>query len=253
MIDAAFVRDLIVSHDRARPRSKQTRIGPSDLASPCNRQLGYKLLQVPPVAASEVSLYAYVGTGIHAQLEAALRAYNARAGRERFLIEEPVSVDLGDGIELRGNMDAYDHDTATVIDWKSRGASKPHPRTIDKHRHQVNLYGLGAVMAGLTVQHTAIVYIPRNGTLRDISVETAAWDQADAQASVDRLTSLHTIAPLGPAVLPQLAVADDCRFCRWWLPGAENIEAACPGVNPTDLSAELPPWEPTQHTEGART
>lgn len=255
MITAEDVRALIVAQDEARPRSRQRRVGPSDLSTPCRRQLGYKVLGVEPAVASGVNLYAFVGTGVHAQMEAVCAADNARLGRQRWLTEHRVSVPLGDGLpELTGSLDAYDADTFTIIDWKTRGANRPSAATRAKHRTQANIYGLGAVLSGLRVDNVAICYIPRNGTLEDIEVDVAAWDDADADAALALLSQLHTVAPLGAgAVLPSLPTADDCRFCRWWQPGAERLDVACPGHNKPP-GGDLPPWETQEESkEGART
>ena len=88
MITADMVRDIITGHDRSRPRSKQTKVGPSDLSSPCDRRLVYQLLGVDRPAASGVNLAAWVGTGIHAQMEAALK------GHPDWLTETPIDIDI---------------------------------------------------------------------------------------------------------------------------------------------------------------
>ena len=242
-ITAEQVRSLIVAHDAARPRSQQTRLGPSDLSSPCARKIGYGLLQVPAVVPNDVSLYAYVGTGLHRQLEDACKA----AG-PRWSTEKRVSVPINDTVTVTGHLDAYDHDTKTVIDWKSRGANKPSQATRDKHHQQLGWYGLGAILAGLVVDHLAIVYIPRNGTLADIEVDARPVDMPAIEAQIRRYESLLAATAAGPAVLPMLPTEHDCKFCSWWAPGHEDLATGCPGEPPTSTT-DLPPWEPNANAQ----
>ena len=63
-----MVADLIVADDRDRPRSKQRRVGPSGLGTPCQRKLGYQILDVDRVNASD-PLAAWIGTAGHSSLE----------------------------------------------------------------------------------------------------------------------------------------------------------------------------------------
>lgn len=238
-ITADLVRRIIVDHDAARPRSQQTDVGPSDLSSPCDRKLGYQILGTPKVTADTVNLQAWVGTGIHAQMEAALK------GNDDWLTEQRVGVDLRNGIILRGSLDAYHKPSKTIVDWKSAGPSalqKYRRQSPDNYLTQVAIYGLLGVLSGrMSVEHTAIVYVPRNGTLADIHVDTHPWDQDRADAAIKRLEALHAAAAAGPTILPLLPTADDCRFCGWWSPNSDRPEIGCPGVNPQP--PELPPWE----------
>ena len=249
MITAELVRDLIVAHDADRPRSKQTAIGPSDLSSPCSRKLVYQILGVPKVTGDGVNLAAWVGTGIHAQMEAALK------GHPDWVTEQQVGITLRKGLTLAGTLDAYHRPSHTVVDWKSVGPSalaKYRRRSPENYLTQVSLYGLAAVLSGrFAVEHTAICYIPRNGDLSDIVVDAHPWDQDRADAALVRLEALHAAAAAGPGVLPLIPTAHDCRFCGWWAPGSDDPTTACPGMPPTDSSPQLAAWEPTTR-EGAR-
>lgn len=251
MITADEVRRVIVEHDASRPRSQQTAIGPSDLSSPCSRRIAYQILGVPRQVSSDVNLYAYVGTGLHRQLADACEADNERLGRRRWETEMPVSVPVTDAVVVPGSADAYDHDTASVIDWKSRGASKPSQVTRDKHHQQLAWYGLGVILAGHPITTQSVVYIPRNGTLSHIEVDTRPFDQEVAEAALRRYEQLLAAAAAGPSVLPLLPVAHDCKFCAWWVPGHDDLTTGCPGQPPTDATADIPPWEP-QGKEGER-
>ena len=249
-ITADEVRRLIIDHDAARPRSQQTHIGPSDLSSPCNRRLVMQLLNVPRVAQNEVNLYAYVGTALHNWLEQGCKLWNRQNRHGRWLTEVAVSVPVTAEVNLTGNVDAYDVDTGTAIDWKGRGTAKPSSATRAKHHAQLLPYGLGLILAGHEVKHTAVVYVPRNGTLAEIEVDSRPFDHDAAEALLRRYEQLLTMAKAGPAVLPLIPTADDCTFCPWWQPGSDDLTTGCPGVRPKDLSADLPPWEPTAEPSG---
>ena len=242
MITAEDVRRIIVEHDANRPRSRQTSIGPSDLSAECDRRLVYHLLDVPRDVPKEVSMQAWVGTAMHASMEAALAAH------PDWKTELPVSIPITDTVTLTGSLDAYHEPSTCIVDWKSAG-----PSVLAKYRHgnpanydtQVDLYGLGATLAGLTVTHVAIAYLPRNGSLKDIHVNARPWDQERAEAAIRRYENLLGAAAGGPAVLPHVPIADSCRYCPWWLPGSDRLDVGCPGVTPTDSTVAIPPpWEP---------
>lgn len=248
MITADLIRQIIVDHDAARPRSKQTAVGPSDLSSPCDRKLLYQMLGTPPVVPNDVNLKAWVGTGIHAQMQAALK------GNPDWITEQTVSIKLSKTLTLTGSLDAYHKPSYTIVDWKSVG-----PSALTKYRHaspekyctQVALYGLAAILSGrMQVEHTAIAYIPRNGNLADIHVDAHPWDEARAEAALRRFENLHAAAAAGPVVLPLVGTADDCRYCGWWLPGSDTPEVACTGHPTTDVHG-IPPWQPEKKKESA--
>ena len=241
MITADMVRDLIAAHDAARPRSRQTAIGPSNLSSPCSRKLVYQILDVPKVVGDTVNLAAWVGTSIHAQMERVLE------GADGWETEIPVGLDLPGGIELRGSIDAYHRPSGSIVDWKGVGPSalaKYRQKSPDNYLTQVAIYGLLAVMSGsMTVSHTAICYIPRNADMSDIHLDVHPWDQDRADWALRRLEALHAAAAAGPGVLPLIPTADDCRYCPWWLPGSDKPEVACTGHPTTDVHG-IPPWQP---------
>jgi hypothetical protein len=240
MITADMVREIIRRQENERPRNNQTAIGPSDLSSPCDRKLVHHILETPPVSESDVSLMAWVGVNIHSGMEAALKA------DDDWLTEQRVGVDLGDGLILRGSLDAYHKPSKSLCDWKSVGPSalaKYRRQSPDNYLTQVAIYGLLAVLSGrMSVEHTAIAYIPRNGDLSDIHVDAHPWDQDRADAAIARLQHLHAAAAAGPVVLPLVGTADDCRFCRWWNPNAWADGNGCPGHQTSgDAPAETQP------------
>lgn len=239
-VTADMVRQLIADHDNNRPRSRQTAVGPSDLSSPCSRRLVYQILGVDRVVPDRTSLQAWVGTAVHAQMEHVLK------DDPNWVTEQQVGIDLHNGLTLTGTLDAYHKPSKTIVDWKTVGPSalaKYRAATPDNYRTQVAVYGLMAVMSGrMSVEHTAICYIPRNGDLRDIHVDVHPWDQDRADAAIKRLEALHTAAAAGPTVLPLLPTAHDCRFCGWWMPGSLTPEQACPGhPDPGDTAEETQP------------
>ena len=248
-VTADMVRDLIVAHDDNRPRSKQTTVGPSDLSSPCDRRIGYKMLGVEPLTARQVNLAAWVGTGIHSQMEAAIKNH------PDWRAEQKVSIEVSKGLTLAGTLDAYHTPSKTIVDWKSVGPSalaKYRQRTPDNYLTQVAIYGLLAILTGqMPVTHTAVAFIPRNGALNDIHVDVHPWDEARAEAAIRRYEALNSAIKAGPSVLPLLPVVHDCRFCEWWYPGSDNLTTGCPGQPPTDTTPQIAAWEP-QEKAGAR-
>jgi len=225
---ADTIRDLIVGHDRARPRSKQRAIGPSNLSSPCSRKLMYQLLDVDPVRPDSVNLAAWVGTQIHSGMEKAAK------GNDDWKTETRLSLKIAPGITLVGTADAYHAPSYTLLDYKSCGPSalaKYRRQMPDNYETQVDVYGLMAVLsAAFRVDNVGIVLIPRNGSLDDIHVYVRPWNDARADAAIKRLTNLHAAAAAGTSVLPMIPTADDCMFCPYRMDGwIGDIAEACPG------------------------
>lgn len=232
---------VITSTSRNAPRSRQTAIGPSEIGNSCRRRTALKLLGAPTHNVGD-GWAATIGTAVHAWLEEAFTADNARRSREklphRWLLEEKVTVREG----LRGSCDVFDLETQTVIDWKvvgntslkkyrSKGPSK-------QYRVQAHTYGVGWVNQGQPVKQVAIVFLPRAGFLADTHIWTEAFDPSVCHSALADLDDLV----VGMNVAEQLDALDDflrllprdtenCRFCSYYTTD-RTVAAAdgCAGV-----------------------
>lgn len=224
---------VITTRIDAAPRSQQTRIGPSEIGTPCDRRLGYKLRGTPESNPFASRWKATIGTGVHAWLEAAFDADNATA--DRWLLEHQVSVGEIDGVDITGHCDLYDLVTGSVVDWKTTSVNKIKAYRRDgpgeQYRVQAHLYGRGWTRKGYQVHTVAVVFLPRDGELSQAwmwsepyneTVATAALARANAVAMLNRALGDNT-----PAVLN---TADAyCRFCPFYSPGSTNLTKGCPG------------------------
>lgn len=229
------LRHIISHHITQHPRSLQTRIGPSELGTPCTRRLGYKLTGTPEVNHRPVPWKPTVGTAVHAWLEQALTAHNDSNVVDRFYLEERVTVGTVNGQDIDGSCDVYDRVTGTVVDWKVVGLA-PLRKYKDngpgeQYRRQVHLYGSGFARRGLPVENVAICFLPQNGELSDLHYWTEPYNPQLAADTIARADTLaRTLAAGGRAVLPLLPTADAyCQYCPWHDPTATDLTAACPG------------------------
>jgi hypothetical protein len=239
------MRGALTSLDAERPRSRQTALGPSELGTPCQRQLGMKLAGLPRQLPDQRPPWAPMqGTAIHVLMEQALRHHNAQMGRERWLIEQRVQVDA----EIAGAGDAYDLDHQMVVDWKYVGITalrKAKRSTVPNHelvrpdyRAQAHLYGYGHQRAGRDVAWVRLVLLARSHDY-DQSVEwTEAYQPAIAITALDRYYATQDL--IGPGGLnlaanPVLwaavpaAPGDSCDWCPFRRPGGPADGSGCPG------------------------
>ena len=213
-----------------RPRSLQRRIGPSEVGNPCTRKLGYKLAGVEPVNTTGGDPWAaFVGTATHAELETVFK------GRPGWATEVRVRVD--DELELAGSCDLIRlTGGVTVIDHKVVGAATMRKaRTqgpADYYVTQANLYAHGLISMGVPAEWVAIAYWPRSGRLVDLYVWLQRYDQAVAEAGLQRLDTLRKLIGLGGlSVLGQLPTAEHyCDGCDFYRPGATDPTVACGGA-----------------------
>jgi hypothetical protein len=240
----AEMRDVLTNLDASRPRSQQTRLGPSELGTPCQRQLAMKLAGVPRQLPDLRPPWAPMqGTAMHVLMEEALRFHNAQLGRPRWVIEERVHMDD----EINGSGDALDTDHATVVDWKYVGVTtlaKVKRKTIPNeqlvrpdYRVQAHLYGYGHERAGRQVRWVRLVFLARSHDY-DASAEWTERYQPDiAIAALDRYYATQDlIAQLGVADNPAMwaavpaAVSDDtCAWCPFRRKGGPADGTGCPG------------------------
>jgi hypothetical protein len=216
----AVIRDF----ERNQERSLQVEVGPSELGTPCSRQLVMKLLGADTVNTEQDMWPATVGTAIHQLLADAFRRNNtvlASAGRPaRWLVEQPVTIRPG----LTGHTDLIDLWTWTVIDHKNvsvkslRDHKKAgHPG--QQYEIQAHLYGLGWARAGLPIETVAIAFYPKSGMMRDSWLWTHPYDESIAVAALDRMDTL--LADANEADLAgQLdqwlwALPRDTTHCMW--------------------------------------
>lgn len=217
------------------PRSLQKRIGPSEIGSPCARRVAYKLAGIPAVSQSGGWLPT-IGTAVHAWLADAYEAENQRLARQRFLVEERVSIKLTDGSTLSGSLDLFDVDTGRVVDHKVVGKTtldKARRGHVDeKYRIQLNVYGLALWLEMRDVKEVVINFLPRNGQLDEAHQHVEPFDAELAAAAIARMLDLKTtLRILGPDALQSIPQADDrCRLCPWFSYGSTDAQTACGGA-----------------------
>jgi hypothetical protein len=236
----AEVADALTRYEASRPRSVQTTLGPSELGTPCPRQIAMKLAGVQRHERG-LPWAPMCGTAVHSLMESVLERENERLGRQRWIIEETVHLDD----ELTGHGDAYDSDHALVIDWKYTGTtarrkaarkSVPNDQLVSmEYRVQAHLYGLGHENAGRPVRHVRLVLLARS---HDFS-ESVEWtEEYRPDIAVDAMTRFYAIRDRvinnDMATHPERLIdveavpGDACKWCpfrRLPEPGRPDVDA----------------------------
>lgn len=240
---AARLKEMFYAYDNRRSsdnRSAQTTMGPSEMGTPCDRRLALSLMRMPPVNPGGDGWAAFVGTAIHASLEEMFLW--ADAGTGRFAVEQ--RLEFGHPIVPKGTADLLDRTLLMVLDHKCQGRwSRNKLKSqgpIPTYKVQAHVYAHGARLRGEDIQKVAIVSWPRDeSTLDDLYVWVDDYDPAIVKKAFERVDGIGAkVEELGlmDAELETKAlgaanfkVADDCRFCPFYMPNARDITKGCNG------------------------
>lgn len=229
-----------------QPRTLQTRIGPSEVGTPCDRCLVHKLAGHTEHRAPGTSWLPFVGTSVHAALEDVITRDNAM--RLRWLVETTVDVGEIRGQAVTGHADLFDLETGTVTDWKVVGKTTldkarraRHPGTT--YRVQSHLYGRGFTRRGLAVATVQVVFLPRN----EPSLSGAfVWSEAyDEQVALEALERANRLAGFVDAfgvdeVLAGAAPHTGEHSCSRWPESATGRDAQLDGLLAPQTPAARP-------------
>lgn len=212
--------DLIEQHMAADPRTLQTAIGPSGVGTDCFHCLGAMIAEEPSLETNEDRWLTYIGKAVHEQLAKAAELANTRLEVPRWLVEHRVRPGMILDRPLEGNADCYDRDEGRVIDWKVVGdatlAKVRRGLVSPTYLRQIDTYGLGFENEGYEVNHTTIMFLPRNRyRLREGIAVHRPYDQENALATLKRANDIATLLRDRGAdyVLPRLKRDPNCLDC----------------------------------------
>lgn len=237
---AARLRETFYAYtnrDHGSNRSAQRTLGPSEAGSPCDRQIAMKLMNVTPVNPQE-GWAPFVGTSVHAELAKMFEWANG-ANSGRYVTE--MRVQFGSPYVPYGTLDLLDRVLFMVDDHKLMGRY-----SLDKliregpsetYRVQLQIYALGAVLAGEKVREVALIAWPRQeSSLDKLYVHVEPFDRKVAEAALARVERIaREVFDLGQGPYSQLEVAqrmpagDDCKWCPFYLPKDKGFTRGCPG------------------------
>lgn len=225
-------------------RSAQTTLGPSEIGSPCDRQLAMKLMGVPAVNPQE-SWAPFVGTAVHAELASMFEWANG-ANSGRFAVEMPLT--FGSSVVPRGTGDLLDRVLFMFLDHKLMGKYSLkkliEQGPSDEYRVQLHTYAYGAEKAGEKVKEIALVGWPREeSSLQNLYVHVEPYDRQIALDAIARVERLHREVQgrLGKVptnvfvsedpleVAQTFPVGDACRWCPFHNRADKGFTSGCPG------------------------
>jgi hypothetical protein len=203
-------------------RSLQTSLGSSEAGHQCDRRIAYKLAGVPAVNLRD-PLRSLLGVGWHAAMADLFRRVDAGSGR--YLVEARVTYR-----GVPGTLDLFDRYTHTVVDWKtSRKSNVMHLRHDGPRKHQtvqVQLYAAGLAQQGEDVRYVALAFVPTDAdSLQDLWLWRAPYDQAVADAAIDRVNTLTGVSPGNVQCVPDRL----CPWCAHYRPASDDLNVGCPG------------------------
>lgn len=237
---AAELRRVVHEHARLAPRNLQVHLGPSELGTPCDRQVVGKLIGAPVTNHVADPWPSVLGVAGHAWLADAFRADNERHGL-RWVPEQKVVPHP----DHPGTADLYDAAEQAVVDHKLLGAT-----SMEKVRAaggppiryvvQLLLYGEGYRQLGLPVRRVALAAYPRTAPNLD---GLYVWEREctdNDRALLDAIFELTaTRKQLAEQVLagtktlngiPKRASDDECYFCPFYRPqSAKDDGPGCSG------------------------
>lgn len=212
------------------PRSKQTRIGPSELGG-CRRLLEAKITGEfteigKPMPG--VKWAAFVGTAVGDLLETAAEKYGGAQTQVK------ITCRLPSGIEVSGSCDILLPDRAGVIDLKGKDGLDEVQRSGASYDHlvQISAYLTGLNQAGLVNEDAlgTLVYYDRSGKTKDIFTVSVTVSEAEGWiASADeRITDIVNAIARG-----EHAPRDwDEPKCHYW--GCPMYDACWAGTQPSN-------------------
>lgn len=236
---AGELRQVVHEHARNSRRNLQVHLGPSELGTPCDRQVVGKLAGVPATNHVADPWASVIGTAVHAWLADAFTADNERHGI-RWVPEQKVVPHP----DHAGTADLYDARELAVVDHKVLGETsmakiRPPGEPPQRYVVQLLLYGKGYRVLGLPVRRVAIAAYPRTShTLDGLYVWEREHTPIDDQL-IDQVFELtaHRKAmadevlngrPL--STVPTTPSDDECYFCPFYRPqSAKDDGPGCPG------------------------
>jgi len=107
----------------------------------------------------------------------------------------------------------------------------------EQYIDQVMLYALGHVRAGRRVDRVALIFFPRAGYLSGSYVWSAPYDQAVAEAALEKVQKvagglIYYKVMDNPDNWEKIPAtpSKDCSYCNWYKPDvASASDAGCPG------------------------
>ncbi|WP_432112758.1 hypothetical protein [Streptomyces sp. S1] len=251
----ARLKEMFYAYDNRRSadnRSAQATMGPSEMGTPCDRRLALSLMRMPPVNPGGDGWAAFVGTCIHAGL--AEMFLWANAGTGRFAVE--TLLEFESKRVPKGTADLIDRTLFMLDDHKCQGrwsrnklrSQGPSPT----YRVQAHVYAHGARKRGEKIEHVAIISWPRDeATLDDLYVWTEPYNPEVVRRAFERVERIggeveekqaelvktykvpakeeRQLLQIKARVGVDYSIADDCRFCPFYLPNARNITQGCNG------------------------
>ena len=217
------------------PRNRQITVGPSDVGTPCDRELAYRLVGLGAAQYGD-PLPSIVGTATHAWMAEAVQRFEEAHGFKRYGVEMKVAPD----VILKGSTDLYHYTRRLVLDWKFPGPDAF--RDMRKHgisqRYlaQLNLYGKGHIRAGRPVDKVGIVAMSRSGVLKDMWVRIVDYDEEVANKAIRRMYDLGDLV-VREGILDEPSRWDMitptpsrlCGYCRMYRSGGPADDTGCPG------------------------
>lgn len=236
---ASELRQVVNEHARNSKRNLQVHLGPSELGTPCDRQVVGKLAHTPTTNHVVDPWASVVGTAVHAWLADAFAADNQRHGL-RWVPEQRVSPHP----DHDGTADLYDARELAVVDHKILGETsmakiRPPGQPPQRYQVQLLLYGKGYRNLGLPVSRVALAAYPRTShTLDGLYVwERPAQPEDDELIEeVFKLTAhrkaiaIEVMNGRPLSTVPTSPSDDECYFCPFYRPqSATDGGPGCPG------------------------
>lgn len=228
---ASMFKEIFYQYTNRSRRTQQSKLGPSQIGTPCDRRLVMHLMGMPHVNPGGDGWAAWLGTQGHIGLEKMMQW--ADAGQGRFATE--MRVKFNSQLCPGGTLDLLDRVLIMVDDHKMMGQwSLDKLRTEGPtpiYRTQLHLYGMGARLRGEQVDHVCLIGWPRDkASLDDLYVWHEPYDPTIARDALARLDALQAwmdkCAADGSSrldVANWAAVADDCRYCPYHQKDAKDL------------------------------
>jgi hypothetical protein len=227
------IKDVVNNRSANAPRSRQKRIGLSEVGEICVRKTSYKLLDWEKTNPATDPWASISGTAIHSWLADAFEEFP-----DQYLVEHPVKVTE----ELGGTADLFDIERKMVIDHKCVGATSMRSRKKDGMTHQqriqINLYGLGIEreFGQGAVEKVALAFYPLGGRLDGLHTIVEPYNRQMALDAIQRLEDTQVLLwQLDPESSPKnwdlipTTPSKSCSYCPWFLPFSQDGSKGCPG------------------------